>query len=192
MRRRFFVLIAILPILTASNAQDLLPLEQAIATALKNNYDILLVKNDSASYAIDNSYSYVAFLPNFNGAATKVWNHNNQRQQLADGSKRALDNARSSNLTASVNMNWVLFDGLKMFATRERLAELQKLGELSVRNQVVNTIAAVVNNYYNIVQAKQSLKAVEEQMSISEERVKLADKKLSVGLGSKPELLQAR
>jgi len=192
MRRRFFVLLALLPILTASNAQDLLPLEQAIATALKNNYDILLVKNDSAAYALDNSYSYVAFLPNLNGSATKVWNHNNQRQQLADGSKRALDNARSSNLTASVNMNWVLFDGLKMFATREKLAEFQKLGELGVRNQVVNTVAAVVNNYYNIVQAKQSLKAVEEQMSISEERVKLADKKLSVGLGSKPELLQAR
>jgi outer membrane protein TolC len=29
-------------------------------------------------------------------------------------------------------------------------------------------------------------------MTINEERVKLADKKLSVGLGSKPELLQAR
>ena len=29
-------------------------------------------------------------------------------------------------------------------------------------------------------------------MTINEERVKLADKKLSVGLGTKPELLQAK
>jgi outer membrane protein len=50
----------------------------------------------------------------------------------------------------------------------------------------------VINNYYNIVREKQRVKAIEEQMSISEERVKLADKKLSVGLGSKPELLQAK
>jgi outer membrane protein len=53
-------------------------------------------------------------------------------------------------------------------------------------------VAAVINNYYNIVRQKQQLKAIEEQMSINEERVKLADKKLSVGLGSKPELLQAK
>jgi outer membrane protein len=190
--RRFFALITLLFFVNSINAQDILPLEQAIATALKNNYDILLVKNDSTSFAIDNSYSYVVFLPNVNGSATKVWNTNNQRQELADGSKRALDNARSTTATASVSVNWVLFDGLKMFATRERFAEMQKLGGLTVRNQVVNTVAAVINNYYNIVRAKQQLKAVEEQISISEERVKLADKKLSVGLGSKPELLQAR
>ncbi len=39
---------------------------------------------------------------------------------------------------------------------------------------------------------KQQIKAMEEQMSINEERVKQADKKLSVGLGAKPELLQAK
>jgi outer membrane protein TolC len=63
---------------------------------------------------------------------------------------------------------------------------------LTVRNQVVNTVATVINNYYNIVQQKQQLKAIEEQMSINEERVKLAERKISVGLGSRPELLQAK
>ena len=57
---------------------------------------------------------------------------------------------------------------------------------------MVTSIAAVINNYYSIVHQKQQLKAVEDQMSINEERVKLADKKLSVGLGAKPELLQAK
>jgi outer membrane protein TolC len=57
---------------------------------------------------------------------------------------------------------------------------------------VVNIIAAVNNNYFNIVRRKQQLKAIEEQISISEERVKLADRKLTVGLGAKPELLQAQ
>src|SRR5205814_3541667 len=84
------------------------------------------------------------------------------------------------------------FDGMKMFATREKLNELERLGALEVKTQMVNSIAAVVKNYFNIVRQKQQLKAIEEQMSIDEERVKLADKKLSVGLGSKPELLQAK
>jgi outer membrane protein TolC len=42
------------------------------------------------------------------------------------------------------------------------------------------------------VRQKQQLKAIEEQMSINAERIKLADKKFSVGLGAKPELLQAK
>ncbi|HRN57837.1 MAG TPA: TolC family protein, partial [Agriterribacter sp.] len=59
-------------------------------------------------------------------------------------------------------------------------------------NQVVNTTAQRISNYYLIVRQKQLLKAIEEQMSINEERVKLADRKLSVGLGTRPELLQAK
>jgi len=183
--------------LTAA-AQDSLTLEQAIAAALKSNYDILLTRNDSASYALDNSYSYAVFLPQVNGTVGTTWNTNNQQlkftKRAAGGGDSAVtrDAVKTHGLNYALNLNWTLFDGLKMFATRERLEEMEKLGGLGVKAQVVNTVAAVVNNYYNIVRQKQQLKAIEEQISINEERVKLADKKLSVGLGSKPELLQAR
>jgi outer membrane protein len=173
-------------------SQEQLSLEQAIAIALKNNYDIQLVRTDSSIYGTDNSLAWGAFLPQLNGTVNKTWNQNNQRQQLADGSKRELDNAKSSNLNASMGLSWLLFDGLRMFATKQKLAELDKLGGLNVKSQISNTVSAVINNYYNVVQSKQQLTAIEEQMQISEERVKLAEKKLSVGLGSKPELLQAK
>jgi outer membrane protein TolC len=57
---------------------------------------------------------------------------------------------------------------------------------------MVNTVASVITNYYDIVRQKQQLRAIQEQMAVSEERVKLADRKLQVGTGGKPELLQAR
>jgi len=176
----------------SSSAQQVLSVEAAVDLALRNNYDIRLAKNDSSSFALDNEYAWAAFLPRLNGTATKVWNTNAQKQELANGSKRDTSGLRSSTLQASLNLNLTLFDGFKMFATRDRVAELEKLGILNLRNQVVNTTAAVISNYYNIVRQKQQLKAILEQKSISEERVKLADKKLSVGLGAKPELLQAK
>ena len=175
-----------------ASAQEILTLEQAIGLALKNNYDIRLAKNDSSSFALDNRYANAAFLPRLNGTASKVWNTNAQKQELANGTKRDTSGLKSNNLQAAINLNWTLFDGLKMFATRDRLQELENLGALSVKNQMVNTVAGVVSNYYSIVRQKQQLKAIIEQKSISEERVKLADKKLSVGLGAKPELLQAK
>lgn len=173
-------------------SQDVLTIEDAVSQALKYNYDIQTARTDSTSYAIDNAYAYTAFLPNLNGSFTRLWNRNNQLQQLADGTKREGRGIPSKNLALNVNLNWTLFDGLRMFATKEKLAEFVRLGEYTVKEQVVSSVAAVINNYYNIVRQKQQLKAIEEQISINDERVQLANKKFSVGLGAKPELLQAK
>ena len=175
-----------------ANAQSLLTVEETIALALQSNYDILLVRNDSAVFALDYSYRNAAFLPRLNATGAKVWNNNNQKQEFSDGTKRERNGVKSSNLTGSVNLNWTLFDGMRMFATRDKLFEFQKLGELSIKAQVVTTVADIMTTYFNIVRQKQQLRAIEEQMSIDEERVKIAERKYSVGLGSKPELLQAR
>ena len=175
-----------------THAQKILTIEEAIAATLKNNFDIQLLQNDSAAYALDKSYARAAFLPRLNATAGYVANNNDQKQRFSDGTKRESKGIRSNNLTGSIQLNWTLFDGFKMFATRDKLAEFVRLGELNIKNQMVSSIAAIINNYYNIVRQKQQLKAIEEQMGINEERVKLAEKKFSVGLGAKPELLQAK
>ncbi len=181
-------------LLTASNlhAQKMLTLEEAIATALQNNYDIQLSKNDSAVAALDYSFRNAVFIPRLNGNLGTTWNNNAQKQTLADGSKRESKGIKSNNIAAGLALNWTLFDGLKMFATRDKAAEYIRLGELGIKNQVVSTVATVINNYYDIIPQKQQLKAVEEQMSINNERVKLAQYKLDIGTGAKPDVLQSK
>ncbi len=173
-------------------AQNILTVEQAITATIENNYDIQLLRNDSISYALDNKYARAAFLPRLNATTGLLYNNNNQKQQFADGTKRESSGIRSRNISGSVQLNWTLFDGFKMFATRDKLAEFVRLGELNIKNQLVTSVAATITNYYNIVRQKQQLKAIEEQMGINDERVKVAEKKLSVGLGAKPELLQGK
>ncbi|HYF30185.1 MAG TPA: TolC family protein [Chitinophagaceae bacterium] len=184
----------LLSALVAANVcyTQVLTLEEAISTALKNNYNILLARIDSASAALDNSYANAAFIPQINANAGRAWNVNAQKVEFADGRKRDTSGLKNNNINANVALNWTLFDGLRMFATRDRLAQLVELGELTVKNEVVNTIASVIATYYNVVQEKQQLRAIEEQMSINAERVKLADRRLSVGLGTRQELLQAQ
>ncbi len=192
MKRLITGTILLLYISSASYAQRILTVEEAVAVALQNNYDIRLLRNDSTLFELNNSYAYAAFLPRLNATTGLLYNVNNSRQELADGTKREQDNLRSNNLSASLNLNWTVFDGFKMFATRDKLAEFVKLGKWNVRNQLINSIATVINTYYNIVSQKQRLKAIEDQMALNEERITQADKKLTVGLGAKPELLQAR
>lgn len=195
MRKRFINSVLILIFLTGYTGYAqlrMLTIEEAVAAALKNNYDILLLKNDSAVYTLNNSYAKAAFLPRFNASSAVLFNNNNLKQKLADGSERKQDGIRSNNISASLNMNWTVFDGFRMFATRDKLAEFVTLGSLTIKNQLINTISDIIKTYYNIVRQKQQRKAIEEQMGINEERVKQAEKKLSVGLGAKPELLQAK
>lgn len=192
-----FSLFVSLSVFTQINAQQKLTLQDAVTAALKNNYDILLSRTDSTTYALNRYYSFGAFMPQLNATASTVWNTNNQQLKFAsrvDGKDSLItrNGVRTSNLNYGVNLNWTLFDGLKMFATRERLMEQETLGGLTLKSQIVNSIAAVINNYYGIVRQKELLTAIDKTMAIYEERVQLADKKLSVGLGSKPELLQAK
>ena len=175
-----------------ASSQLLLTVEEAVATAIKNNYDIQLLKNDAALAALNKSYANAAFYPRVNGNLATVFNNNDTRQKLADGSERGASGIRSNNIQASVNLNWTVFDGLKMFVTKDKLNEFVRLGELNIKNQLVNTIAEIIRTYYNVVRQKQQLKAIEEQMSLNEERVEQAEKKLKVGLGAKPEMLQAK
>ncbi|MGE5107954.1 MAG: TolC family protein, partial [Sphingobacteriales bacterium] len=141
----------------------LLSLEEAVATALKNNYDIQLAKIDSSSSALDYSYRWVVFIPRVNANSSIVFNNNDQLQKFSDGTERERKGIRSGIINTNLLLNWTLFDGLKMFATRDKLGEFVKLGELNIKNNIVNTVADVVNNYYNIVRQKQQLKAIEEQ-----------------------------
>lgn len=183
---------ALLLVSSAAGAQRILTLEEAVATALQNNYDIRIAKNDSLVAAIDYSYRNAAFYPRLNATTGVVWNNNNQRQTLADGTKRNSNGLKSNNINAALNLNWVLFDGLKMFITYDKAEEFVKLGELTIKGQVTNTVADVVNTYYNIVRQKQQLKAIEEEMVVSQTRVTLAERKLDIGVGAKPDVLQSK
>jgi outer membrane protein len=172
--------------------QEEMSLEQIVAVAIERNYDVQLARNISDVATTDNRYAVGAFLPRVNLTGATVWNSNDQALRFQDESRNNSGKAESNNIAASANLQWTLFDGTRMFATRERIAAIAAQGEFFVKNQMVNTIAAIATNYYDIVRQKQQLRAIQEQMSVSEERVKLAERKLDVGTGAKPELLQAK
>jgi outer membrane protein len=191
-KKRTFIFILSFISITSFAQQRILTLEEAIANALQKNYDILLAKNDSTIASIDYSYRNAAFLPRLNANAGTVWNINSTKQTLSDGTKRESSGLKSNNINSQLALNWTLFDGFRMFATKDKAEQLLQLGGLEIKNQVVNTVADVINNYYNIVRQKQQLKAIEEQMSIDSERVRLAQYRLDIGVGTKPDLLQSK
>lgn len=187
----FILWLAIQPVF----AQRQLTLEEVIAVALERNYDVRIARKTAESSELDDKYAFNAFLPRVNAAGGVSWTENDQQIRLQNqegGLVERTGPTAANNLSGSILLNWTLFDGLRMFATRERVARLAEQGELVVKDQMVNTIASVTTNYYDIVRQKQQLKALLEQLAVNEVRVKLAERRFEVGYAAKPELLQAR
>lgn len=173
-------------------AQDSLTVEQAVAYTLQNSYDILLARNDSLVAAVNYDFRNSAFLPTVNSTGNLLYNNNSQRQTLADGSEKIRSGIKSNNLANAVSLNLTLFDGFRMFIQRNGLDIALRQGSLTIKNAVVNTVATVINTYYDIVRQKQQLRNVEEQIALGADRLRLAQYKFDIGVGIKPDVLQAQ
>lgn len=190
--KRSWISVLILFSFGSLSAQQELTLEQVIALAMQENYDVRLAQNTSLAADVNDKYSIAALFPQLNATGSTTWAHTRQTIRFDNEANNNKGILQSDNIQGAVQLVWTLFDGTKMFATRDRLEEIANQGELIVKNQMVTSLSAVINNYYAIVRQKQQLKAIQEQILLNEERVKLAERKLDVGIGAKPELLQAK
>ncbi len=174
------------------SAQEILTVEQAVEIALKNNYDILLAKNEAEIASRNNTVGNAGMLPGVNAAVSDNYTLNNLNQRFTNGTEINRNNVTGNNLSAGIALNWTLFDGLKMFATKSKLKRLEEIGQLQFKDELQTAIANVMNAYYDVVRAQQQQRAIEEAIRISNERANLADTKFKVGASGKSDLLQAK
>lgn len=171
---------------------QVLTLEEAINIALKNNYDILIAASDTLAAGINNSAGNAGMLPKLNVAATDNNTINNMDQKYLSGTEVKKDNVTSNSITASAGLIWTLFDGMKMFVTKEKLATLEAQSLISFKDNLQNILSSVISAYFDVVLQKQKIQAQTETNKISEERVKIAKAKFENGSGGKTDLLQAQ
>jgi outer membrane protein len=136
-----------------SFAQTPLTLEDAVDTALKNNFDIRISRNASRIAQANNTAGNAGMLPTvaFNSSVAAALN--TQHQELSNGT---VTNTSPSTLAgnAGVELSWTLYDGGKMFVTRQKLREATQLGEFQFRETVQQTLYEVVAAYYDLIRLK--------------------------------------
>ena len=172
--------IAIISLALTSNAQELLTPEDAVSYSLNKNFDIILAKNDADISKINNNKATAGMFPKINVTTGDVFNLSNVNQKFTTGQTVNKNWVPINSFNAGLNMNWTIFDGMKMFATKDRLAALQSLGEIQLKSQIQNTVAQILEAYYDIARQIQQIKALQKTAKISEERVTLSKKKLDV------------
>ena len=166
--------------------------ETAVSIALEKNFDLILESYQVVLAENDNTMGNAGMLPTIDLSGEARQSIQNTEQQFFSGDTQSRTAAKTTNYNAGVNMAWTLFDGLKMFATKERLEEIQKTNEYAFRAQVQNVLSDVMKAFYNTALEQERLALLQSTLALSEERVGISKEKYEVGKASKLEYLQAQ
>lgn len=189
---KFFQLTILFFLIASSvKSQELLTAEDALRTGLENNFSIRLVKKDAEIAQNNLNLGIANFLPVIDANAVQNFSVNNTRQEFLSGQINDVQGAKSDALSAGAQLNWTLFDGLRMFVNYDRVKEMEQRSELLVLLTVESTINSILVNYFSLIHLKQQMQVVEKTISLDLERLQLAEDMLAIGAGSRLELLQA-
>lgn len=170
-------------------AQQALTIDEAIKTGLEKNYSVLIVKNQQEIARAQNNFGNAGMSPTVTLNAGLNAANLNSHQEFNTGVIQDKPGATSNNIAASVNVNWTVFDGMRMFAVKKRLSLNEDLSAIQLKQQMEATVYDIIAAYYDIVRINELIKAARQNLSIYEERKKIAQLKLEIGSDSKVDVL---
>jgi len=169
-----------------------LTLQNAVAIALKNNYHIILSKNNAAIAQNNVTLGNAGFLPQVAGNFSTSHSIQNTKQTRSDGSVNNIHGANNSSTSYGPVLNWTVFNGFLMFANYDQLKQLDQLGDIRMRDTIQTTLAGVIETYYNLINLNEGLKALKGAIAISRTQLRYANDKYHVGSASGLDVLNAQ
>ena len=157
-------------------------LKECIETALENNYEMRLVRNEEEIAHNNATWANAGALPTVDATATyrpsvTTFERTTPRSGAAVTEHGGFDNA----LSAGVALNWTLFDGFKIQTTHRQLLLLEKQSEISTRMAVEDLVADIASEYYNCVQQQIRLSNYLSTMELSREQLRIAQLNYDIG-----------
>ena len=189
---RIHAMLFLLIFVCTISAQRKLTINDAVSISLKNNFDILVAGNDANVAKVNNTPGNAGMLPTaaLNGSGN--YSRNSTYQKYPDGSSVNMPSFNSTSLTAGAQLSWTLYDGGKMFVTKNKLNEIESLGEIQYKDKVMQTMFSVIGAYFDVVRQKQQLKSILVALNYNKDRVVIAQAGFNAGSLLKTDLLQAK
>lgn len=181
-----------LPLLgTAQQAPLTLP--DAINIALKNSLDIQIAKNNVQRADVLNDYGVAGGLPTVSATASdneQITTINQEFANAARNTKRS--NVAANNLSAGLTGSILLFNGYRVVATKDRLAQLEQQSQQFLNSQIQNILAAVMTAYFDVVRQQSYVKTIAQSIEVSRQKLEIIKTQQSVGMANNADLFQAQ
>ena len=170
-------------------AQTSLSLSDAIQEGLANNYQIRLAKADLSVAENNIDDALTGKRPTINlglNPGISYRNNTNPASIVAQSSTFAYG------IGPSANLNWTLFNGGRIAMNRERFETQATLSSEQLQVQVENTVADIVNAYYNAVVAQEQINVRRRVLDLSRDQIRYQEVRAEFGQGGTFNELQAK
>ena len=174
------------------SAAQVVTAEEAVRIAVEQNLGIRIARLDARSAELLNNPGNAGMLPTVDAVGQYSIDNSATKQTFFSGDVRETDNADQRVLDAAVQLNWTVFDGLAMFAAKDRLEALELIGQTRLRQQIEATTYDVLAAYYQLVQLRKAIAVQQEGVRISRERLRITETGARIGSASGLNLVQAR
>ncbi|WBL22899.1 MULTISPECIES: TolC family protein [unclassified Zunongwangia] len=189
----YFTVIFFMFIGLATKAQDsLLTKNEVIARALDSNFGIKMANNNVEVAENNQSILNSGYLPSLRGAGGYNYDLNNRLTEPEEGDNVDQRGIEGESYSASINLDYTLFDGLGRFYNYKSLKEQYNLSQLEARETIENTILQLLTVYYEIARLSENMGVLKETLKISQDRVKRAQYQFEYGQSNNLVVLNAR
>lgn len=175
-----------------SFTQESMTVEDAIALAMKHNYDIRLATNATLQAENNKSIYNSGFLPSATAAADGRYSSSNATITDQLGNEREIPGVETKGYGGSVGLNYLLFNGGARKYQYDKLKNLYSLSSLQKKTQIENTLIEVYTTFYNVARNQEQLKTVKEAFQISKERLERVTAQQQFGQKTTLDILNAR
>lgn len=189
--KKFLFILFIVSINLSASSQTL-TLQDAINLALKNRLDLQLLKNNVEIGRINNNIGVAGGLPAVTINTSDNEQTTNVNQKLNTGDIIHRNGAVGNNVSANISGGILLYNGSRVIATKNRLAQLQLQSGQYLNSEVQNTMASVMVSYFDIVRQQSYMKVIDRSIDVAQKKLDIVKVQQSVGMANNADLFQSQ
>jgi outer membrane protein len=176
----------------SANAQKI-TLDDAVSIALKNNLNIQIGKNNTKIAGINNSFGVAGGLPLITASGSNTQQVINLMQDYSDASKNTVtNNARTNNLSASLNAAELIYNGGRVVAAKKRLGEIESQTKQQLNSKALFVVYNVTLKYYDIIRQQSYARTLARSIDASKQKLDIVKAQQNVGMANNADLFQAQ
>ena len=171
MMRNKFLSILVFLLGISVTAQEMLEKQGAVDIALENNYDIKVSNNDLEAAKNSSSIYNSGYLPSVFASGGADYQSNESEIEFQDGSVQDDIENTTDAYTASVGVDYLLFDGFGRKYNYKKLQEQYNISEIRVRQVIENTLLDLLVSYYDVARLTENRNNLQQSLDISKSQL---------------------
>ena len=157
---------------TLCQAQDTLRVEDAVAIALSQNYDLQLAANKLRMADRNRSLLNSNYLPGVSASAGTKYGNANSRIILQNDMDNEVKGAQSLGYNAAVALNYLWFNGFARKALYQKQKAAYQMADMQLKEEINTSLLEVYQAYYQVLSLSLQKDILKDAFEISKQRLR--------------------